>query len=111
MLRTDRLKALREGIQLTQEGMAYRLGVARSTYACWETGSRVPELAKVIALADMGGVSVDWILGRSDQMTVDKNRHPDKGLLVFYQGHRQFLGSHLAKMLESMLEDKEEKSK
>ncbi|MDI6871197.1 MAG: LexA family transcriptional regulator [Bacillota bacterium] len=61
-----RLKELREGRQLLQKELADALGISRNTLASWETGHRTPEMSAVQRLADYFGVSLDYLLGRSD---------------------------------------------
>lgn len=79
------MQQLRESLGLMQAELAEKLGVGRTTLASWETGHRKPELAHLEALADLGGVSVDWLLGRTDQ-TADKPEAAD--LLVIFRGKR-----------------------
>ncbi len=47
---------------LSQEQLADRLGVTRQSVSKWETGEAMPELAKLIALADLFEVSVDYLV-------------------------------------------------
>ena len=62
-----RLRALREerGIA-SQQTLADALGVAQSTIANWEAGRREPNFTLIGALADYFQVSVDYLLGRTD---------------------------------------------
>jgi AbrB family looped-hinge helix DNA binding protein len=55
----DNLVQLRKINQLTQEGVAEAVGVARQTVAKWEAGETVPDLEKSQALAELFGVSLD----------------------------------------------------
>ncbi|MBQ7516621.1 MAG: helix-turn-helix transcriptional regulator [Schwartzia sp.] len=48
----------------TQETLAKRLGVERSTIAKWESGKIRPQAAHLIALAEVFGCTVDELLGR-----------------------------------------------
>ncbi|MGI6201147.1 MAG: LexA family protein [Christensenellales bacterium] len=57
------LKQLRKQRGLSQQAVADRLGVARSTVAMWETGASQPGHAATRALADLLGVSIDALLG------------------------------------------------
>ncbi|WP_271751536.1 helix-turn-helix transcriptional regulator [Cohnella sp. JJ-181] len=56
----------------TQEHLADLVGVARSTYANWESGKREPDLTTIEKLADIFEVSVDYLLGR-DLYATPKN--------------------------------------
>lgn len=62
-----RIKEVR-GI-LTQKEFAERLGLDHTTIASWESGRREPDLESLIKMADMGGVSLDWLVGRSSCAT------------------------------------------
>ncbi|MGL5149652.1 MAG: helix-turn-helix domain-containing protein [Clostridium sp.] len=60
---TTRLKSLRELKKLTQEEIADKLNVSRTTYANWETGRAEPGLEMIISLANVFGVSIDYLCG------------------------------------------------
>lgn len=62
----DRLKQLRETANLTQSDMAEILDVKLQSYQRFEYGSRRPSLDVLIALADYFGVSLDYLVGISD---------------------------------------------
>ncbi|GIO13577.1 hypothetical protein J19TS2_31320 [Cohnella xylanilytica] len=49
----------------TQEDVANKVGVARSTYANWESGKREPDLDTSQKLADLFEVSLDYLVGRT----------------------------------------------
>ena len=65
-LRTEREKLKKHDSKWTQNYMAHLLGVARSTYTAYETGSKVPPLETVNKIADILNVSADYLLGRTD---------------------------------------------
>jgi transcriptional regulator with XRE-family HTH domain len=48
----------------SQEELASTLGVDRSTLGSWEINRREPDLANLVKLADIAGVSLDWLVGR-----------------------------------------------
>jgi integrase/recombinase XerD len=58
----DRLRAVRHRLGLRQPDMAATLGVGRMTIARAERGLFVPRLATLQRIAELGGVSVDWLL-------------------------------------------------
>ena len=55
---------LRKG--LTQADVAAALGVSSVVYSRYETGKRQPSIAVLIQMADIFGVTVDFLLGRQD---------------------------------------------
>ena len=58
----QKLKALRLENKMTQEYVARKLNVARSTIAGYETKSRQPSHEKLASLANLFHVSVDYLL-------------------------------------------------
>ena len=59
---SEKLMNLRRREGLSQEQLADRLGVTRQSVSKWEGGSAMPELVKLIALSEMFGVSVDYLV-------------------------------------------------
>ena len=62
-----RLRDLREDSDLTQEAVAGLLGIQQTVYSRYERGFQTIPLEHLIRLADHYGVSVDYILGRTDR--------------------------------------------
>jgi len=58
----ETLRHLRTERALSQQDLAERMNVARSTVARWETGSRLPDVAMLTRLARCLGVEVDTLL-------------------------------------------------
>lgn len=61
-----RIRDLREDHDLTQRQVAEYLGMKQPQYARYEQGYRDIPSDMLIALADYYGVSVDYILGRTN---------------------------------------------
>ncbi|WP_374713760.1 helix-turn-helix domain-containing protein [Symbiobacterium terraclitae] len=61
-----RIKELRESRQWRQVDLGQRLGVTGSAVTQWERGQRVPDPATLQRIADLFGVSVDYLLGRTE---------------------------------------------
>lgn len=66
-----RLKELREKAGYSQAQLAMKLGVRQSTVGMWENGTNKPKNAKLEQLANIFGVSIDYLLGRT---AVDADR-------------------------------------
>lgn len=64
----NRLRELRG--DKTQQKVADEIGIPRATYKNYETGIREPDNAMLGRLADYFGVSVDYLLERSDSPTL-----------------------------------------
>ena len=59
---SEKLTDLRKKAGLSQEQLADRLGVTRQSVSKWESGAAMPELVKLIALSELFGVSVDYLV-------------------------------------------------
>ena len=66
MTLSEKITALRTGRKLSQGDVAERLDVSRQSVSKWETGQSVPELDKIVRLADLFGVSVDELVRDGD---------------------------------------------
>lgn len=62
----SRIKSLRKGKGYTQAHLAKLLGVARSTVSMWESSPQEPDNETLGKIADVFGVSTDYLLGRTD---------------------------------------------
>ena len=62
-----RLRDLREDHDKTQQDIADILGTSQTMYARYERGANELPLRHLLTLADYYGVSVDYLLGRSDE--------------------------------------------
>lgn len=63
----QRLRDLREDADLYQKDMADYLHCSQVTYSRYELGTREIPLESLNALADFYGVSVDYLMGRTDE--------------------------------------------
>ena len=60
----QKIQNLRQSKGLSQEQLAEKLDVSRQSVSKWESGAARPETEKLIALADLFGVTTDYLLGR-----------------------------------------------
>ena len=65
----NRMKNLREDADLTQAQLGKQINVPQRTYAYYERGERMIPPQVLIALARFHRVSVDYLLGLTDQKT------------------------------------------
>lgn len=63
-------KQLRLSSGLTQQEVADKLGISRSTIGMYETGAREPDYATLETIADFFNVDIDYLLGRTNKTTV-----------------------------------------
>lgn len=62
----ERIKNLREDLDLTQKQIAERLYINRSAYSNYESGIRSIPIEILSELADIFGTSVDYLIDRTD---------------------------------------------
>ena len=63
----QRLQTARKQHKLTQSEVAEKLNVSFQAVSLWERGETTPEVEKLMEIADLYGVSLDWILrGKED---------------------------------------------
>lgn len=63
----EKICTLRTGKGLSQEDLAQCLEVSRQSVSKWETGQSVPDLEKIIRLADLFGVNVDELVREGER--------------------------------------------
>lgn len=67
-----RIKDLREDSDLTQTQVGNAINIPQRTYAYYENGQRTIPPEVLIAIADFFNVSIDYILERTDNKSVNK---------------------------------------
>ena len=80
----QRIAALRKNAQLSQAELAHALGVSPSAVGMYEQGRREPSAAGLVALAEVFGVTTDYLL--TGRPTLPKD------------------GAALGKMMESLVD-------
>ena len=68
----EKITALRKKACITQEEFADRLGVTRQAVSKWESGSAYPETDTIIRIAELFGVTCDYLL-RENAVPVKDN--------------------------------------
>lgn len=63
-----RIRSLREKACKTQKEVADGVGVSEREYGHYETGYRLPKIETLIKLADYFNVTIDYLVGRSDEI-------------------------------------------
>lgn len=71
---SERLVQLRKEKGIYQADLANALNIEQGAISHWEKGRRTPDKDMLILLADYFDVTVDYLLGRSD------NKNPSNGL-------------------------------
>ena len=62
-----RLKSLREERGFSQKEFAVEMDLPYTTYNSYETGKRAPDYDMLLKFAEYFGVTVDYLLGRTDE--------------------------------------------
>ena len=61
-----RMKEIRQSRGISQVRMAMDLNMAQNTISRYETGEREPGITELIKIADYFHVSIDYLVGRTD---------------------------------------------
>ncbi|MFP7169739.1 helix-turn-helix transcriptional regulator [Terribacillus sp. 7520-G] len=103
----DRLSELRKKKNWSLQDTADRLGIAKSTYAGYESGYRRPSFEALIMLADLFDTSCDDLLGRhfekpieltdrkKAELSIDQRKLTEKeiiGMIAFIRATREMEG-------------------
>ena len=67
----EKIKNLRVHSGMSQVQLAERLGITKSAVNAWESGTNSPSLSYIIKLAQVFGVSTDYLLGVNERLTID----------------------------------------
>ena len=67
----DRVKQVREAHNFSQVQLATLLHVSRQTVSNWENNNIMPSIEMLIHLADLFGVSTDFLLERDNRRSLD----------------------------------------
>ncbi|RJS59177.1 hypothetical protein CJ483_03100 [Bacillus sp. PK3_68] len=100
----ERLKKLRNERGISQQEFADRLKINRSTYARYELGKTQPDFETLQKIADYYSVTIDFILGRSDNTNTQTN--DEKEMKEFFSNPK--LNLFFKEMKESPEEQLEE---
>lgn len=84
MIFNERLRALRKERGWTQPQTAEKLSIAYRNYQRLEADGNTPNFANLVQIADLFGVSMDYLAGRTDNWEVNRGA-----------GHRVLLSSEL----------------
>ena len=65
----DRLFALRIKLDISRIQLAEKIGVSKQAMGQFESGKMLPSIHTLVKLADFFDVSLDYLVGRSDDPT------------------------------------------
>lgn len=62
MTLSEKILSLRAERGMTQDGLAEKMEVSRQSVSKWETGQSVPDLDKIVRMADLFGITMDELV-------------------------------------------------
>lgn len=66
-----RIRELRKARKISQLKLGIDLNMSQNTISRYETGEREPGISELIRIADYFGVSVDYLLERTDNPNIE----------------------------------------
>lgn len=69
---SDALRRFRKEYKITQKQTAVIAGVAERVYQQYEYGKVIPTVTVLISLADHFNVSIDYLVGRTDNPEINR---------------------------------------
>ena len=89
----ENIKGLRLSCGMSQVAFASRLGVTKQCVSNWENDNVLPSIEMLVKIANTFGVTTDFLLGRSDAVTIDVS-----GLTKAQRGHITLLINDLTEL-------------
>ena len=80
----DKIKFLRDEKGWTQTELSKKLGITRSGVNAWEMGISVPSTQYIVELAQLFGVSTDFLLGINSHSTIDVSGLTTEDIKIIY---------------------------
>lgn len=65
----EKLQRLRQKAGMSQDALAEQLNVSRQAVSRWERDETMPETEKVVLIADLFGVTTDYLLRQTEEKT------------------------------------------
>ena len=88
----EQIRRLRMARGITQVELAHRLGVSKQSVSNWESNNIQPSIELLEKIADLFGVTTDYLLGREPLRMLDVS-----GLAALQITHLQMLVADLRK--------------
>lgn len=82
----NRIKELREARGMTQVRLSIELEVSQESVSAYEKGKCFPSYQSLLKLSEIFGASIDYIMGLSDKITIERKLEPldEKILSMLY---------------------------
>lgn len=73
-MNTNKIKDLRDELEITQEELAKQLGCTRSAYSLWEINKNTIPLHYLNKLSNILNINIDYLVNLSNDKTIDFKR-------------------------------------
>ncbi|MBC1433775.1 helix-turn-helix transcriptional regulator [Listeria rocourtiae] len=106
MITFERIKKLCKARGISLQDLARSVNIGENSIYAWKTNA--PTSDKLRAVADYLDVSVDYLLGRSDNSTPEKGHSPDiQDIIDYMEQNKDFAESirHLIQTVENHKKD------
>ena len=90
----DRIKQLRLEKDISQKDLAEHFNIARSTLSQYESNQRTPSDEMKLKISEYFGVSLDYLLGKTDKKNFDENNFIDKVHETIKNNKLQTIAAH-----------------
>lgn len=99
----SRIKQLRQENNLTQKELAEKLSIGLTTISNYETGYSIPDVQMLLKIANIFGVSIDYLAGKTDQRNPSTDPLLDgfpEGVQILRRANRELTPEAKARMIE-----------
>lgn len=97
----EKIYRCRKKLGMSQVDLADALGVSRQSVSKWETGESNPEISKLPQLAELFGVTADWLLSEDDiPETEEYDNARDTGSAAAWPAWVEHLPGSLGKLIK-----------
>ena len=79
----EKLQKLRARAGMSQDALAERLNVSRQAVSRWERDETMPETDKIVPLADLFGVTTDYLLREQPRGSAKEEKAAEQAAKVF----------------------------
>ncbi|MGL5440130.1 MAG: helix-turn-helix domain-containing protein [Filifactoraceae bacterium] len=94
MIIADKILYLRKKNNLSQEELAEKLGVSRQSISKWEGALSIPDISKIMAMAQFFGVSTDYLLKDEVEKLEYAGDETVGGKLVSLEDAKKFISAY-----------------
>ena len=105
-----RLLELRTEKELSQRKMAQQLNISQGTYNNWENSNTQPSIEQLVQLAEFFGVSVDYLVGNTDDFGTVVSSRPltreEEKILALFSSLNGEQKNALTLILENLADNK-----